>query len=183
MRAALAITANDLRRRLRDRSALLVAFVLPLALAGIFSLTLANATDDDVTFSYALVDQDRGPAADAFREALAQIDVVDLTEDRDEAAATFVLSRGFSAAVTAGRPARLEVIGDVDAPIGTLVARAIAEQYAGEFRAIGISLAAAHGTADPAALVERAARVPSPVALEDVTATRKELDPKTFYAA
>lgn len=183
MRVALTITGNDLRRRLRDRSALLVAFVLPLALAAIFSVTLADVADEDVTFTYALADEDGGRAARAFRTGLAQVDVVELTDDRESAAATFRLPRGFSADVAAGRPARLDVVGDVDQPIGTLVGRAIAERYAGEVRAVAASVVAARGAGDPAELAERAARVTSPIALEDVTATRKELDPKTFYAA
>ena len=40
MRAALLILAKDLRQRLRDRSALLVAIVVPLVLASIFGLDL-----------------------------------------------------------------------------------------------------------------------------------------------
>ena len=182
MRAALTITRNDLRRRLRDRSAILVALVLPLAMAGIFGLTLSGVGDEDVSFEYALVDRDGGTAARAFGEALGQIDVVRLTDDRDAAAATFVVPRGFSAAVAAGRPAQLQVVGDVDAPIGTFVARAIAETYGSDVRAVGASIAALGGAAD-AGVAERAAHVPSPVALVDVTATRKELNPKTFFAA
>ena len=42
MRHAWTIAAKDLRRRLRDRTALLVAIVLPLGLAWIFSLTLGD---------------------------------------------------------------------------------------------------------------------------------------------
>ena len=42
MRHALTIAAKDLRRRLRDRTAILVALVLPLGLAWIFSLTLGD---------------------------------------------------------------------------------------------------------------------------------------------
>jgi ABC-2 type transport system permease protein len=183
MRVALAILGNDLRRRLRDRSALLVALVLPLALAGIFSLALADVSDEDVSFEYALEDDDGGRTARAFAGALAQVEVVALTDDRGAASATFVLPRGFSAAVEAGRPARIDVVGDVNAPIGTLVARSIAERFGADVRAVGAAVAAAAGADGPAALAERASRVPTPVTLEDVTATRKELDPKTFYAA
>ena len=43
MRAALVILGKDLRQRLRDRSALLVAIVVPLVLASIFGLIFHNA--------------------------------------------------------------------------------------------------------------------------------------------
>lgn len=183
MRAALAITRNDLHRRLRDRSALLVALVLPLALAGIFSLTLSDVTDDEVTFEYVLVDEDGGAVAQAFRRALGEIEAIRLTPDADAAAATFVVPRGFSAAVEAGGPAHLDVVGDPDAPIGTLVGEAVAAAFAEEVRAVAASVLAAQGRGDPAALARRAAEVPSPLALEDVTAAQKELDARTFYAA
>ena len=42
MRDAWTIATKDLRRRLRDRTAILVALVLPLGLAWIFSLTLGD---------------------------------------------------------------------------------------------------------------------------------------------
>ena len=66
MRTALLIAGKDLRQRLRDRSAILVAFVVPFVLAAIFGLTLHDVGSGKVTFSFALVDQDRGPAARAF---------------------------------------------------------------------------------------------------------------------
>ena len=67
MRAALVIVAKDLRQHLRDRSALLIAIVVPLALASIFGLTLRDVTSGDVTFEYAVVDLDRGQVAQGFR--------------------------------------------------------------------------------------------------------------------
>jgi len=66
MRTALLIAAKDLRQRMRDRSALLVAFVLPLALASIFGLILHDVGSGRTTFHYALVDLDRGAAAQTF---------------------------------------------------------------------------------------------------------------------
>ena len=56
MRAALLIAGKDLRQRLRDRSALLVALVVPLALASIFGLIFHNVTSGKVTFTFGVVD-------------------------------------------------------------------------------------------------------------------------------
>src|SRR5512135_1142152 len=69
MHAALVILGKDLRQRLRDRSALLVAIVVPLVLASIFGLIFHNAIGGHVTFKLGLVDLDRGQAAQAFRTA------------------------------------------------------------------------------------------------------------------
>jgi ABC-2 type transport system permease protein len=62
VRAAFVIAGKDLRQRLRDRSALLTAIVVPLVLASIFHNTIGGR----VTFTFGLVDQDHGPVAQAF---------------------------------------------------------------------------------------------------------------------
>jgi ABC-2 type transport system permease protein len=188
VRAALTIAHNDLRRRLRDRSAVLVAVVVPLALASIFSLTLADVSSGEVTFEYGLVDEDRGDGAQAFREALAGVDAIRLVPEPEAASVRFVVPGGFSEALVAGRPVRIEVVGDVDEPLRTLVARSVAEGYGAEVTAVRASVAAALGTApggaaDALELAERAAEVASPITLEDVSAQQRELEPTTFYAA
>ena len=75
MRAALLIAGKDVRQRLRDRSAVLVAIVVPLVLASIFGLIFSDATSNRVTFALGYVDADRGEAAQAFRtQALAPLE-------------------------------------------------------------------------------------------------------------
>ena len=75
MRAALVILGKDLRQRLRDRSALLVAIVVPLVLASIFGLIFHNAVGGRLSFKLGLVDQDHGPAGQAFTaSALAPLE-------------------------------------------------------------------------------------------------------------
>ena len=69
MRAALLIAGKDLRQRLRDRSALLVAIVVPLVLASIFGLIFHDVDRRQAcTFTFGVVDQDHGPAAQAFEQ-------------------------------------------------------------------------------------------------------------------
>ena len=51
VRTAFVIAGKDLRQRLRDRSAFLVAFVVPFVLAAIFGLTLHDVGSGHVTFS------------------------------------------------------------------------------------------------------------------------------------
>jgi linearmycin/streptolysin S transport system permease protein len=197
------IAGKDLRQRLRDRSAILIALVIPLALAAIFSFALSDVADEQVTFHYALVDQDRGDAERAFvqsalrpleRNGTIELRRVDSVEegrrlvDDGTVASAFVVPHGFSAAVADGQPTSLQVIGDVDAPIGTLVARSIAEAYANELASVSAAvtavLSAPGGSKrSPAELARAAAEIEAPIRIDDVSAKRKELKPTTFYAA
>lgn len=202
MRAALLIAGKDLRERLRDRSAILIAVVVPLALAAIFSLTLHDVTSGSITFEYALADEDAGPVATAFREdVLGELErdgLVDLTvastaaeartlAERDAVGAAFVLPAGLSAAVTSGRPATLSVIGSADAPIAAQVAGSIADGFVAELNAVRLAVATAiasdGGVTDRAALAAAAAATPRPIEIRDVSIERRELDTETFYAA
>lgn len=195
MRAALVILQKDLRQRLRDRSALLVAIVVPLVLASIFGLIFHNAIGGRVTFTFGLVDQDRGPAAQAFAtDALAPLQRRGLLTVRHEptvaagrsaanenkVSATFVLPPGFSAAVGHGHGARLRVLGSVDASIGTQVAQSIAQSYADYINTSRIAAAAAGGAVSGNAR-RTAPRVP--ISIADVSTRSRLLDAGTFYAA
>lgn len=195
MRAALLIAGKDLRQRLRDRSALLVAIVVPLALASIFGLIFHDVAGGRVTFTVGLVDLDRGPAARAFStEVLRPLEQDGLLEvrreptpaaarraaDRGEVAAAFLLPAGFSDAIGHGRPATLRILGDVDQPIGAQVAQSIAQSYASRVDTVRIAAAALGASASDTTLF---ASVPAPVALADVSTTSRQLDAGTFYAA
>ena len=197
MHAALLIAAKDLRQRLRDRSALLVALVVPLALASIFGLIFHDVTGGGVTCScqFGLVDQDRGAAAQAFEtQALRPLEREGLISIRSEPSlaagknatdkgtvgATFVLRRGFTRAIGAGRPAELLVLGDVDSPITVQVAESIARSYASRSDTIRIATAVL-GPDSKAAI--RAAATAEPISLSDISTTSKQLGTGTFYAA
>ena len=202
MSATLLIAWKDLRQRARDRSMFVIALAVPLALAFIFSQILGG-DDDTITFRYAFVDLDEGVTAQHFAERvlvpLEDSGLVKLTlaesleEGRDLAAhgsvsATFVLPPGFSAAVASGQGTQINVIGNVEAPIGTMVATSIAKSFASEVTVVQASVATvfASGIGDPgdvAALAARAVAMPNPISLADVSATEKKLDPNTFYAA
>lgn len=205
MHAALTIAGKDVRQRLRDRSAIVMALVLPLALAFLFNLVFGSAAAPR-PFRYAVVDLDRGPIAQAFRgDVLAGLDRAGLVRLRETAGvqearrladagtvdAAFVLPAGLSATTQSGRPAQLEVIGSVDAPTAVDVARSIAGSYAAELTSVRLAVAAAlpadhPGQAPPQQLGELAARAAAatqPVAVRDVSAAAKLLDTATFFPA
>ena len=207
MRAAVTIALKDLRQRLRDRSALLIALVVPLALAGILNLTIGQAASGDISFTFAVADEDGGQLSASFRRnVLAPLEADGLIALRDAASAdearawaetgtidaAFVLPAGFTDAVTGGGGAGITVIGNIDAPIGTQVAASIAGAFAERLHAVQLAtaamLAASGGSGgaagvDLAAVAARAAAVPPPAVLEDASASRRELDFTTFYAA
>ncbi|WP_330275882.1 ABC transporter permease [Lentzea sp. NBC_00516] len=201
MRHALLIAARDLRERARDRTAYVLALVLPLGLAGIFTLILGNVGGDSQLFRYAVVDSDRGAIARTFTDEVlrgaASSGAIEIrpaaTEqeartlvDKGEATAAFLLPAGLTEDVLAGRAARIEVVGDVDAPTGTQVARSLAQSYTDRLTAVRQAVAATiHSglTTSPAELAaEAAAALPRVTVAEDTT-TSRQLDAKTQYAA
>ncbi len=194
MRAALLIASKDLRQRVRDRSALMIAIVVPLALASIFGLIFHNAITGRVTFTFGIVDQDHGPAAHAFvSDALGPLQHAGLIKvrreptlatgrnavNRNAVAATFVLPAGFSSAIERGEPARLQVLGSVDSTIGTQVAQSVAQSYADRIDTIRLATAAARPK--PINAVQAAAL--APIAVADVSTKNRQLDAGTFYGA
>jgi len=194
VRAAFLITAKDLRQRLRDRSAVLVAVVAPLALAFALGVTITGFSAGSQTFHLGLVDLDHGPAASGFSRTakgtpVTLRDAGTLAHARrlvksGKLDAAIVLPRGLSAATLGGAPVRIDVIGDPKNSIGTLVARSFADSYASYVRTIVVASRALG--ADSATAVKIAGEVgsaKSPISLGDVSTTKKNLDPKTYYAA
>ena len=72
MRAALDIATKDLKQRIRDRSALLIAIVAPFVLAVLFSLMLGGI-DQSFHADWAIVDLDGGEIAVALVEESARL--------------------------------------------------------------------------------------------------------------
>jgi ABC-2 type transport system permease protein len=192
MNAVWLIARKDLRQRLRDRSAIVLAVVLPLALAIIYNLIFGSAAAPR-PFRFAVVDLDRGQVAQGFtgqmlapmeREGLIELRAVNT---RDEAwalasdgtiDAAFIVPQGFP------QSAGIEVIGGADAPTGTDVAGAIARSYATEVDFLRLAVAAAGpGDSSPQELAERAAATARPLVLQDVSAAEKILGIKAYFAA
>jgi len=206
LHAAWLICAKDLKARLRDRSALLIGIVVPLALAFIFNVIFSGVSGSSGVISLGVVDADHGAASQAFtQQVLPAVNRSGLITIHTEASAgqaralaadgtldaVIVIPAGFSARVQAGQPASLQVIGNVEAPVSTQVARSIAESYAADLNRIRLSVATA-AAANPGAplppariraLAAAAAAAMAPVAVRDVSAQTRELDQKSFFAA
>lgn len=203
MRAAWLICVKDLRARLRDRSALLIGVVVPLGLAFIFNSIFSGISGSSDVISLGVVNADHGVASQQFTghvlPAVGRSGLITIHTEPSLAraralaangtlAAVIVIPAGFSARVQANQPASMQVIGNVDAPISTQIARSIAESYAADLNRVRLSVATAAGTAplSPArtqALAAQAAGTSAPVTVTDVSAQTRELNQKSFFAA
>jgi ABC-2 type transport system permease protein len=204
VRAAVLIATKDLRERVRDRSAILLAVVVPLVLAFIFSQILGGiGGSDPIQLGY--VDQDGGPVAQAFvQQVLGAVSKAGLISAHSEVTvaaarslvakgtlrAAIVIPTGFSDAVQTNGPASMQVIGNADSPISAEIARSIAEGYAAELNRVRLSVATVAAGSSAAlspdqisAIATRAAAAQAPLAVLDVSSKTKELDFKSFYAA
>jgi ABC-2 type transport system permease protein len=161
VRAALIIARKDLKQRLRDRSAIVAAFVAPLAIAFIVSGAFGQGFTGEFGATYAVVDLDGSDFSRAFTEQVLrspqlrnQIHVIEAkTPDearasirRDEVGAAFVFPQGFAADVIGNRKASVTVLGNPDSQIGTAVAEAIAKAYTEQINATRLSVGTAIAT-------------------------------------
>ena len=202
MRAVLRIATKDLKRSIRDRSAIALSIVAPLVLAFILSSVLGNA-DESFSVNYAVVDQDGGHIARGFveealggmeEEGFAEIQEVDgIAEaerliDNDDIGAAFVLPSGFTDAVQGGQAAEIRVLKSPDARISAEIARSVATGFASDLNAVSLSIATAladeGGSEQPAEELAEAARsTPVPARVTEEVAGSREFDTKTFFAA
>lgn len=203
MRAAWQITVKDLRLRLRDRSAILVGIVVPMVLAFIFNAVFGGTFGDGSIATIGYVDGDGGEVAQGLSEALGELDsegTILIEELDDEASlrsrveegelpAGIVVPAGFSEAALSGGDASLRVVGEVDAPMATSIARGISEGFA-----IGIedaqravqALMEGGGSPDPGRVAEvaQAAATAGPlITIGPVEAADRVIEPTTFFSA
>ena len=76
MNAVLAIAAKDLRQRLRDRSAIVLGFIAPVAVAALISVAFGSAGSFHADM--AVVDLDGGPVAAGFTTFVKGPDLTNL---------------------------------------------------------------------------------------------------------
>ena len=195
MGAARTIALKDLRLRIRDRTAILVAVILPLGLAWIFSLTLGGVSNQGFSATYAVADSDHGALSAAFLDTLRHLDFVtletapdadaaDRMADRGTVDAAFVFPAGFSAQVGAGQGGRLRVIANPDTPTAALVAASLARSFASQLDAVRVAVATVTppgGTPD-AALVRRAQQLQAPMQVREASAEDTSFSATTFFA-
>ncbi len=200
MGAALLIARKDLRQRIRDRSAFLLGIVAPLGLAMIFSLIIPDFSGGTFEIDTAVIDHDDSEFSRTFTQTvLPSIEadgLITLSDPSDEAglrsdveqgdiAAAWIIPEGFGDAILAGRPVAVEVLGNVDAPISTEIASAIARSYAADLSEAQLAgaVAAVGGLGDPASFAAATQGDMDLVVIDDVSAGSRELSSTTFFSA
>lgn len=137
----LATLRLDLRRWRRQRLAALTALVAPAAVAVIVTGALGGEPRVDTT--WAVVDEDGGPAASAFFDralthpAVAEVatarrldrDAAVRALDGNDVSAAIVLPSGLSEALAAGDAPAIEVMAPRTDSVGTDIARLVVDQF------------------------------------------------------
>ena len=155
MRQLLILTASDVRQRLRDRSLLIFALIVPLALMGVLNFVIGDAGDpeiEDVTVAAWAPQGD--PLAATILETLTALDAVKVTVGRvpadevegraDSGAAHLglVFPEGFTAAVSSGEPATVDLVEGETAGLGSAIVVSIVDEMLVRFGAGSQAVAA-----------------------------------------
>ena len=202
MNAVLAIALKDLRQRVRDRSALVLCLVAPLAVAWLVSAAFGGI--QTLHLDVAVVDRDGGPVATAFTSFLRSPELAELLTvhtgtgepqaradvDRGRVDAAFVIPEGFSAAVTSPSAppstSPLTVLGSVDSSVATQVARSLATSFTAHLDAVRLSVGAALDAGAPASetarLAATAAALEPPEVVVPQTAGTAPISTINYYA-
>ncbi len=155
MRPVLVIAAKDLRQRLRDRSALAIGLVAPLAVALLMSLAFKGT--ENFHYTLALVNADRGPVAGAIVQAFSSKglrSIVTVQDYRDQAAAAqavrsgraqagLVIPAGYSAQFVGFGPLSLTTLTNVNNTTASSVTESIASSLVAQLDADRLSVATA----------------------------------------
>ncbi|WP_224766176.1 ABC transporter permease [Nocardioides campestrisoli] len=158
MRPLLALTLSDLRMRIRDRSVLIFAFVVPLALMFVFNLVFGGTDDlelEPVTVAVTAPAGDRlaGVLTDVVKDLDGQ-DGLEVTVREGDAAAgrtaveegdaalSIVLREGFGAAARAGEPVSVEVVRGDEAGLEADVVLSVVDGVLDQFAASAVAVQA-----------------------------------------
>lgn len=152
-RAARLIAANDLRRRVRDRSLLIQGIVAPIALGLIVGLSFSGGTSFHTTIGVAddagssavaaaivrsLVSGEATRGSDSSTSGLTFVeldpsDVRPSVTDGDVDAA-LVLKGTPENSLSGGEPVRIDVVGDASSPLSESIATSVADSVAAHLR-------------------------------------------------
>ena len=200
------ITAKDLRQRMRDRSALLMMFVVPFGLMVVFDLVFGGVTGGGLErLDLEVVAEDRGDlgapfatqylpvvvdllTADGMEASLVTLPAsTDTTSGPTEADVRFVVPADFTALLRSGQDAVIDVYGRDDRGLELEVAAAIAQQYVLQVRGqLAAEVVVGRVDLDDEQrrdLVNAVTSVDARVALVSIPASTTSLDTTTYLAA
>lgn len=182
MKNSLFLAAKDLKLRLRDKSAIMFAFLAPLGLAAI--ITFAFGNEEGFHTVLAIVDNDKGEISTAFVKGVkdglgdaatlepvtSEADAKSMV-DKGSLRSAIVIPEGFTRSIQEGTPIQLKVYKNAEAQISSAIAEGVAESFANEIEAgrlaVGTAATAAKRPVDVQALAEKASRERIPTRIVD----------------
>ncbi len=199
MSSVLVIAGKDLRQRFRDRSAIVLGFVAPLAIAALMSFAFRGAEHFHLTVG--IVDHDHGALSTAFADYLKSPDLKGVvtvrTLDSESTAskqvhstalgAAIVVPAGFSEQAIAGSGAtELVVLTSTDSVLAADVTRSLAGSFVNQVNADRISVVTAISAGAPAAraaeLGAAAAKLRVPENIVNLPIGSRPLSAVNYYA-
>lgn len=191
LRGAALVAAVDLKRRLRNRSLLMQAFVGPIVLAAIISLAFGSGMSIEATVG--VVDGDGSAPTRAFAEGLAGAsgDGLDFVavDGEDEArrriedgdlGAAVVIPSGFLDSLAGDDPAAVEALTDSDEPIASAVARSVAETFTARAEAGRLAAATTVSSGGSPPSAEELAGIDLPVTVAS-RSSGDEVSPAAYF--
>lgn len=192
MRQLWTMTASDLRQRVRDRSVIIFALVVPLALMFVFNLTSGATTDLTLKPVTVAISAPAGDTfAGAFATALGQVRDLDVTVEQvpadqaraearsGKAALGVVVPAGFGAAVTQGEPAVVDVTEGDSAGVESDILLSVMQGLLDHLSAGAVTAAAGAATGVPVdqlgTLAERATSGTPAITLTEGRASSEQL--------
>lgn len=194
---------NELTRRIRNRSAIVTAFVGPLALAIVFSLLVGGATSGSfvigvvdldgsqttrsIVDGFAVVEDREEAGSDAVRfEERGTPDVAREDVDGDDLDAAVILPDGFEQSAQRGALPTVTVLRSPDRPIAGQVAESIGLAVTGEVERVGLALrtlALVQGESPGDELVSQVLAQPPALTLAELELDGSEVSTSAFYGA
>ncbi len=158
MRVAFAVAVKDLRQRIRDRSAIFMAFIAPTLLAAIVTSAFGGGFGQgtaNIRMTVAVADEDHSRVSKAFTSVLSSPQlkslIASVKQERTQADARktvgaervdvgFVIPKGFQAAVALGGATNVTVVSRAKDPIFQTIAEAIATSFTEQVAATRLAI-------------------------------------------
>ncbi len=199
MRNLFTLLRTDLVQRLRDKSVIIFAVIVPLALMGAMNLVMGDAMDGDLETATVAVS---APADDQLAQTLVGVlpeiglDVEITETDADDARARaeagdaklgLVIPEGFSSALMAGQPAEITAIRGDGAGIESTVVLSVIQGFLDRAAASAVATTAGANLglapAQLGGLAQQVATGESALTLATGEASNEQLDPKGALVA
>lgn len=195
----LTLVKTDLIQRIRNKSVIIFAVIVPLALMGAMNLVIGNAMDQELQTATVSVS---APADDQLAESLVQllpevgIDI-EVTEtdaasvqsraEAGDARLGIIIPEGFSQSVMNGEPSEIKMIEGEGAGIESDVVISVVKGFLDRTHASSVAAAAGSmlgvAPAEVGAIAQQVATGTPPVTLAQGQASDEQLDPKGALVA